>query len=368
MRVGLITPDLSASNGWATYSLNLIRQLQARGIATTVVCARNSPAVDFDAHPLLPTVTPPEGATFIKSLALMPRVKRLLRDCDLVHCTAEPYAILAAAIAGARPLFVTAHGSYVNLPRMRRFPVGSLYRRAFARARMICVSRYTAAVARQLMPGARVQVVNNGVDVGRFLKPPALRVEKRGPTVITAGGVKARKGTLQLVEAMAITRRRLPTAQCLIMGDPQTGSAYTMQVERRIAELGLGDSVRLLGFVEDELMRAWLAAADVFALPAMNDGFYFEGFGLALIEAGAAGRAVVGTDGCGVADAIDDCLTGLVVSQANVAVELPRALLDLLENPAKAAAMGAAGRRRAQKQTWASVAQQVIDLYLQALP
>ena len=36
MRIGLITSDLSTTNGWATYSLNLIRQLQARGIATTV--------------------------------------------------------------------------------------------------------------------------------------------------------------------------------------------------------------------------------------------------------------------------------------------------------------------------------------------
>ena len=78
---------------------------------------------------------------------------------------------MAAAVAGGRPLLVTAHGSYVNLPRMRRFPVGNLYQRALERARLICVSRYTAQVARELMPGARVQVINNGVDVARFLEP-----------------------------------------------------------------------------------------------------------------------------------------------------------------------------------------------------
>ena len=68
------------------------------------------------------------------------------------------------------------------------------------------------------MESARVHVINNGVDVARFLKPPTLRVEKRGPTVITAGGVKPRKGTLQLVEAIAVVRGRLPQVQCLIMG------------------------------------------------------------------------------------------------------------------------------------------------------
>ena len=367
MRIGLLAPDLSTKNGWATYSLNLIRQLRARGLSTTVICARNSPAVEFEIHPLLPAVTPPERHTFIKSLRLIPQVKRLLRDCDLVHSAIEPYAILAAAVAAGRPLFVTAHGSYVNLPRMRRFPVGNLYRRAFERARLICVSRYTAQVARELMPGARVQVISNGVDVSRFLAPPTIGVDKRGPTVVTAGGIKPRKGTLQLVEAIAVLRRRLPQVQCLIMGSPQRGSAYTTRVERRIDELGLRDHVHIPGFVEDELMRAWFAAADVFALPAMNDGLWFEGFGLVLVEAGAAGTAVVGADGCGAADAIQHGETGLVLSQANVAEELPRALLALLEDPARAAKMGAAGRRRAQAQTWSSVAEQVIGSYQQAL-
>ena len=291
----------------------------------------------------------------------------LLRDCDILHCTIEPYAILAAAVAAGRPLFLTAHGSYVNLPRMRRFPVGALYRRAFERARLICVSRHTAQVARQLMPAARAHVINNGVDVGRFLEPPALTVDKRGPTVMTAGGIKPRKGTLELVEAMAAVRERLPRAACLIMGDAQRGSAYTAAVERRIDELGLRENVKIMGFVEDELMRAWLAAADVFALPAMNDGLWFEGFGLVLVEAGAAGTAVVGTDGCGAADAIEHGETGLVISQERIAEALPRALLRLLENPQEAARMGAAGRLRAQKRTWASVADQVIALYEEAL-
>ena len=217
------------------------------------------------------------------------------------------------------------------------------------------------------MPRIRVHVINNGVDAPRFLDPPALQVEKSAPTIITAGGIKPRKGTLQLVEALAVVRERLPSVQCLIMGNPGIGSAYSDLVQRRITELNLADNVRIMGFVEDDLMRAWFAAADVCALPAMNDGMWFEGFGLVLLEAGAAGTAVVGTDGCGVADAIEDGVSGLIVSQANVAEELPRALLELLEDPAKAARMGAAGRERAQSQSWHAVTDQVVALYEQAL-
>ncbi len=367
MRIGLLTSDLSNKNGWANYSLNLVRQLNARGLETTVVCARNCPPIEIAHTPLLPAVSPPEGHSFIKSLALLRRARRLMRSCDIVHSTIEPYAILAAAVAGDRPLFITAHGSYVNLPRLRRFPIGRLYRRAFERAHLICVSRHTAEVAREIAPGADVQVINNGLDIARFDRPPTVRVDKTAPTVVTVGEIKPRKGTLQLVEAMALVCQRMPAAQCLIMGNPQTGSRYTAQVEQRIRELGLQDNVRIMGFVEESLLRAWLSAADVFALPAMNDGCFFEGFGLAALEASAAGTAVVGTDNCGLADATEDGLSGLVVSQARVAEELPRALLELLSDPAKAARMGAAGRERALAMTWESVAVQVIERYQRAL-
>ncbi len=367
MRIGLITSDLSTKNGWANYSLNLFRQLRERGLSVTVVCARNSPPVDFETHAMLPSVAPPERHSFLKSLRQAPDLRRLLRDCDVIHSTIEPYAILAAAVAGPRPLVVTAHGSYVNLPRMRRFPMGQLYRRAFESAQLICVSRHTAQVAQSLLTGARAHVINNGLDAARYLQRPALTVEKTGPTVVTLGEIKPRKGTLQLVEAMAIVRERLPEAQCLIMGNPQAGSAYTQRVRDTIDRLGLADNVHILGFVDEEHMRGWLAAADVFALPAMNDGWFFEGFGLSVLEASAAATAVIGTDNCGVADAIEDGVSGLIIPQAGVAEALPRALLELLLDPEKAARMGAAGRERAREQTWERVADQVIEVYRNAL-
>lgn len=367
MRIGFICPDLGNQNGWATYSLQLIRALRARGVDATVVTSRNSPAVDFEIQPLLPTVSPPERHTVLKSLRQTVAVRRTLRHCDIIHCTAEPLAIVAAAVAGGRPLFVTAHGSYINLPRMRAFPVNLLYRQAFSRARLICVSRYTAQVAKSILPRARLHVIANGVDARGFSQPPAFKVEKTAPTVIAVGEIKPRKGTLQLVNAVARVREQIPDLQCLIMGSPQYGSAYTEAVQAAIDRQDLRENVKILGFVDEQVKRAWLAAADVLALPAMNDGLFFEGFGLSLYEAGAAGTAVVGTDECGLADAIAPGQTGLIVRQDQVAEELPRALLELLSDPRKAARMGSAGRQRAREQTWDRVAGQVVKLYEQSL-
>lgn len=367
MRIGFITSDLSNQNGWATYSLALIQALQACGVDATVVASRNSPDVPFAIHRLLPTVTPPERHTFFKSMRQAFAVRRLLRHCDIIHCTAEPLAILAAHVAGDRPLFITAHGSYVNLPRMRRFPVNRLYRRAFSRARLICVSNYTAQVAQALMPEARLHVIPNGADVSGFTHSPAFQAEKRAPTVIAIGEIKPRKGTLELVEAVARVREEIPDLQCRIMGAPRFGSFYTTVVQAAIEAHSLGENVKIMGFVDEEVKRAWLATADVLALPAINDGLFFEGFGLTLYEAGASGTAVVGTDDCGVADAIEHDVTGLIVGQDNIDEELPRALLELLSNPRKAAAMGAAGRERALQQTWDRVAEQVMRLYDDAI-
>jgi len=367
MRLGLLCPDLSTNNGWANTSLNLIQALQARGVDCRVVCAGNSPPVPFPVYPLLPAVSPPEANSLLKSLRLLPALRTILRECDIVHATVEPYAPLAASLARERPLFITVHGSYVHLPLLRRFPLAALYRRAFARAHLLCVSHYTAQRARVIVPDAPVSVIHNGIAAHELLQPSAVTVQKQGPTVIALGEVKPRKGTLQLVEAMAQVREQLPAAQCLIIGNPQYGSPYTRRVQQGIAELGLEQHVRLLGFVDVELRRAWLAAADVLALPAINDGLSFEGFGLVLLEAGAAGTAVIGSDNCGLADAVIHGKTGLLVSQANIAQELPAALLQILQDPALAARMGAAGRQHALAQTWDRVAQQVIARYQSAL-
>lgn len=367
MHIGFLTSDLSDTNGWAMYSLNLIKSLQAQGIQTTIVTTHNCPHVDFDVHRLLPTVTPPERFTLIKSMRQVPRIRQLMCDCDLIHATIEPFAPLAHVIAHERPLFVTAHGSYVNLPRMRKFPVNTLYERAFSAANLICVSSYTAQIAREIMPDIRAYVINNGVDVVRFLQTPPLPEPKTQPTVITVGQIKPRKGTLQLVEAMAIVRDHIPDARCLIMGNPQQGTTYSQRVHEAIQRLNLQDTVQIMGFVDGDLKQAWIGAADVMALPSMNDGYWFEGFGLVLLEASAAGTAVIGTDHCGVADAVKHEVTGLIVSQENITEALPQAILEILSNPEKAVQMGQAGRHHAQTQTWDAVGQQVLDLYRQSL-
>lgn len=367
-KIALLTSDLTHRHGWGSYSLSVIEALRAAGVDVTVIASRNTPAAPgLMVAPLLPAIDPREPRLVVRQALSVPRLRGLVADCDIIHATIEPFAPLAVWLAGRRPAFVTGHGSYVRISEQRGFPVNRLYAWALRRSTLVCVSQYTAQVAQQTIPGVRTAVINNGVDASRFADLPPLDQPKRGPTVLSVGAIKARKGTLELVRALAVVRQQIPDVQGVLIGSLTMEPGYAETVQREIAALGLSDCVHLPGYVPESELLAWYGAADVFVLPSLNDGWKFEGYGLSLIEASAAGRPVIGTRDCGAADAVEPGVTGLLVGQATIADELPRAIIDLLTHPDRAARMGAAGRARARAQTWDRVAAGLIDLYGAAL-
>lgn len=364
MRVGLLTSDLFSGHGWGQYSLRLVEGLQAEGCTVRVLTAQNSPVLpDLDMHPILPNVAPAVRGLWLRTLLCWPQAWSLLRDCDVIHTTVEFYSPLAVNLAGQRPVFITVHGSYAHLPNIQRWPANWLYRAGFQRADLLCVSHYTAQVVRSVVPSATVQVIHNGVDAARFAAPSEAIGPQGGPLIVSSGGVKTRKGTLQLVRAVATVRQQVPDVRCVIIGTLLTEKNYVALVQAEIVRLGLEETVTLTGFVSDEELRAWYHAADIFVLPSINDGWKFEGYGLVYLEAGAAGLPVIGTTDNGAEDAIDHGVTGLLVPQNEVDNALPGAILSLLQGPARARKMGVAGRHKAQQQSWLRMAQTILTTY-----
>ncbi len=370
MRVAFLTPALDPGYGWARYALELARALGDLGVDVVALTQAVTPPDGVslaDVRPVLPHLVPPQRRFLLRSLLAGGRVRRAAQDCDLLHVIAEPYSLLGAWSAGPRPLVVTAHGTYVPQTVRRRL-VGGLYRRAYRRASrcagLIAVSDYTAAQVRAVLPGAALTVIRNGVHADRF-QGAAPAPDKRGPTVLASGGVKPRKGTHLLVAAAARIRQQVPDMQVIITGR-QDDAAYLAQVRQQIAESGLADCVHLVGMIPEDELIGWYQHADVFALPALNVGGRFEGFGLVFLEASASGLPVVGTAGSGVEEAVIDGETGLLVPQDDVPA-LAAAITRLLADDARRAQMGAAGRAYARTQDWAAVAARVRALYEQVL-
>ena len=159
----------------------------------------------------------------------------------------------------------------------------------------------SAAVAAELRGGWGIaaHVIGNGVQADRFAAAagPAGAADRAawrdrlGRYVLAVGGIEPRKGTLDLVEAVALARDRLPGVRLVVAGGETLFDyrAYRAQVDARAAQLGVEPVV--LGPVEHDRLPALVAAAQVFAFPSTK-----EGFGLAAMEALAGGVAVVARD------------------------------------------------------------------------
>ena len=190
---------------------------------------------------------------------------------------------------------------------------------------------------------AKVRVVPNGVDLKRFApRPPSsalrasLGVPPSAPVALSIGRHVPEKGYRHLVDAAALVERARPGVHWVLVGDGELRS----ELEARARRLGLESRVHFTGWRDD--VADVLALSDVFVLPSQS-----EGFGRVLVEAMAMGRAIVATAVGGVPDVVLAGRTGLLVQPADP-VALADAVRALLDDPARAARLGAAGRARAE--------------------
>lgn len=200
--------------------------------------------------------------------------------------------------------------------------------------RVVAPSHATGEELRRDYGARDVAVIPNGIAP----LPPAERpVEGAGrPVILYVGRLRTRKAVAVLVEAFARLREELPEATLVLAGDGEQRPA----LEARVRELGLEEAVVFAGAQPRSAMAGHYAAADVFCLPSI-----YEGFPLAILEAMAAGLPVVATAVAGVPEAVADGVTGRVVPPEDAAA-LARALSDLAGDPAAARRMGETGRLR----------------------
>jgi glycosyltransferase involved in cell wall biosynthesis len=363
MHIALLAASPAPSHGWGRYVRDLVTALAPAGLEITLITSTDAPP---DAglpvqhyQRILPSLTPAPRLSALRHLAAIPAVRQLTAPCDVVHVTAEPYALSLSGLD--KPIIVTAHGTY--LPHTAQHPVwGALYRRVYRRSRILCVSSYTERQVKAALPDAQSLVILNGVDAERYRARPSALPEKHGPAILAVGQVKARKGQHILTQALPAIRAAVPNAEVIVIGSTDSDPAYVAAIRAQLTADGLANAVRWLGRAPDETLLGWFHAADVFALPALNVGGRFEGFGLVYLEASAAGLPVVGTRDCGAEDAIRDGQTGFIVPQ-NDPGAVAEVVIRLLQDPALRQCMGAAGSAFAGEHTWAKVAAEVLALY-----
>jgi glycosyltransferase-like protein len=223
---------------------------------------------------------------------------------------------------------------------------------------VLCVSQpWVERLEREF--GVYARLVRNGVDGMRWrpARDPAERARDRSAagfdgrlTVLNVGGIEPRKGSLTLLDAFVRLRALLPERDpLLVLAGGATLFDYRHEVDlfrARLAELGLGESVRVLGSLPDGELEHLYRAADLFAFPSTT-----EGFGLAALEALASELPVVASD-------LDALQTFLEHGRSALLVPVgdSRALADALArlacDPDQREKLRAGGRDVAASYTW----------------
>ena len=353
-KVLLVTNDLGPrSGGIETFILGLLEGLPKNSLV--IYTSSQKGHAPFDAQ-LLEKF----GATVIRDRAKIllptPRITRkavgILKQYKIQNVwfgAAAPLGLMASQLrnGGASNIVALSHGHEVwwaKIPILKQIlrkiikDVDKLgYLGAFTRNE---ISKATTEVNKlvQIAPG---------IDTNYFQpkKPnPALiaryQLEDRRVIVCVARLVH-RKGQDQLIKALPSILEKFPDAILLIVGQ----GPIEQMLRNSARQLGVTHKVIFTGRVPHGDLADYICLGEVFAMPVRSRffGFEVEGLGIAYLEASACGLPVVVGNSGGATDAVIDQVTGLLVDGTNVN-EITDAICRLLADPAKAQAMGQAGR------------------------
>ena len=215
------------------------------------------------------------------------------------------------------------------------------------------------------VPEEQIELLLNGVELDRFTArhdPVAVKAELGIPSsskvVGVIGRISEQKAQDDFIRAARIIKQHVPETVFLIIGaadDP----ALLERLRRLTIDFAVDDKVRFIGYVAD--IPKIYAALDVFVLPSR-----WEGFGLVLLEAMAAGKPIVATRVGAIPEVVVDGETALLTPPSDPAA-IAAAVVSLLIDPERAKAMGRRGVERAGLFSWKHAGVQLDDLYTRLL-
>ena len=263
---------------------------------------------------------------------------------------------------------VTVHGlPHVEIRRSARIkfrdklrlkPIEALVRRVLRRAKVvISISKYDTQELGRLIHGTPVSIANpTGLEF--FALAPSAPSE---PRLLFAGVLSPRKNVVGLLNAFAQVRQAVPEARLIMVGPvgPQRSDHdYAQTVQDRVTSLALGDSVDIVGFVDDDRLRHEIATARAVVLFSRE-----ETAPTIIAQAMAAGKPVVATRVGGVPEMVNDGESGFLVESEDETA-LAERMLTLLNDQDLCLRMGARGHELALcRFTPEAVAGQTVQAY-----
>ena len=349
----------SSFGGGERYVVDLTNALVARGHDVYVAVRPGSPLPrHLQLSPEKILTLPLRNALDVQSARELEKFVRR-KEIEVVHAhMARDYSLASYAARRRQTKFIVTRHVLFKLNRLHRHTL----------SRAACVIAVSQAVARELrtshvVSNDQIAVIHNGIDVERIQRTCAalhlvlfrqsIGMPGRGALVGSIGELRTLKRHDDFIRAAALVLKEFPETQFVIAGVGEVRE----QLETLVAELGLPDRFHFLGWLDDA--DKLLCAMDVFVSASET-----ESFGLAIVEAMAAGTAVVATATEGAKEVIDDQKTGLLVPIGDVN-RIAQSVIDLLSDPEKRRAIATeSAQSAAQKFSLTRMVDDIETIYL----
>ena len=351
LRLGLVGPLPPPSGGMANQTRQLARLLGQEGVEVEII-----------------QVNAPYRPHWVGSLRGVRALFRL-----------APFLIRLWDVAGRVQLFhVMANSGWawhlyaapaIWVAKLRRVPVVVNYRGGnaevfFARSlfwirpsmrlahRLVVPSRFLQQVFARF--GLTAEVVPNVIDLTRFARRPTNRAPRSDAAhIIVTRNLEPIYDIETAIRALAIVRKSFPGARMTIAGSGPERN----KLDELVGALDLNEHVTFTGRLDNDRMGDLYQHADLFLNPSLVDNMP-----ISVLEALASGVPVVTTDVGGIPFLVEHQKTAILVSPRD-AEAMARALLDLLNDPARARQLASAGWDSVQQYTWSNVRARLFDVY-----
>lgn len=280
-------------------------------------------------------------------LSLIQKIKKFIvkNEIDIVH-THNPGGFLYGALASklARTLVTvnTEHGYSYSISRKKRF-VEDFLRNRIDMTIAVSQELRKDLCSRSFIRPEKIVVIHNGIDTYKFhttCVPEDLinEIKKNGKTIVgVIGRLDPIKGHENLLKAFCICLNHNRNIRLIIVGD----GPLRCQLKKIADSLCINDEVVFMGNRVD--MPQILSVMDIFVLPSL-----YEGLSITLLEAMAAGKAIIATSVGGNPEVIEDGVTG-ILTPPNSPPLLARRILELINDPDKREQLGRSARSKADK-------------------
>ena len=273
-------------------------------------------------------------------LSMVPKLAKIMAqekpDAVHTHLDVIKYAVAAARLKGIRRCVHTVHNVADKEAegRLQKLINGTYFRLGWSVPVALSPEVRDSIVSFYGLPGKKVPVIFNGVDLSRCLPKTEYGAEEL--RLVHVGRFNEQKNHRGLLDAFALVKQSLPGCRLDLLGDGELRE----ETETYAQQLGLRDSVNFLGNRGN--VYPYLQAADIFLLPSR-----YEGMPMSILEAMGTGLPVVASAVGGVPDMLKDGESGLLVSQDPR--DVADAVLKLAGDPRLRARLGQNAKQESRR-------------------